>query len=77
MKLVLQITSVFDESFKMQIRNIPTLFWYMLYRVFHFGQQVHFVQQSMVALAISPNVTLITKRKTTDRMGKHWSSESL
>jgi len=38
MKLVLRITSVFDESFKMQIRNIPTLFWYMLCRDFHFFQ---------------------------------------
>ena len=51
MKLVLRITSVFDENVKMQIRNIPTLFWYMLYRDFHFSQQVHFVQQS-TALAI-------------------------
>ena len=59
MKLVLRTTSVFDENFKMQIRNVPTLFWYMLYRVFHFGQQVHFVQQS-TALVISPNATLVT-----------------
>ena len=59
MKLVLRITSVFDENVKMQIRNIPTLFWYMLYRDFHFSQQVHFVQQS-TALVISPNATFIT-----------------
>ena len=39
MKLVLRITSVFDENVKMQIRNIPTLFWYMLYRDFHLFQQ--------------------------------------
>jgi len=45
MKSVVQITSVFDENIKMQIRNIPTLFWYMLYSDFHFSQQVHFVQQ--------------------------------
>jgi len=38
MKLVLRITSVFDENKKMHIRNIPTLFWYMLYRDFHFFQ---------------------------------------
>jgi len=39
MKLVLRITSVFDENVKTQIRNIPTHFWYMLYRDFHFFQQ--------------------------------------
>ena len=53
MKLVLRITSDFDENIKMQIRNIPTLFWCMLHRDFHLTQQVLFVQQS-AALVISP-----------------------
>jgi len=38
MKLLLQITSVFDENIKMQIRNIATLFWYMLYADFNLTQ---------------------------------------
>jgi len=46
MKLVLRITSVFDENVKMQIRNVPTLFWHMLCRDFHLTQQAHFAQQS-------------------------------
>jgi len=28
-KMLLQITSVFHENIKMQIRNMPTLFWYI------------------------------------------------
>jgi len=70
MKLVLQITSVLDESFKMQIRNVPTHFWCMVYGVFHFFQQVHFVQQS-TALVVSPNATLVT---TDGRRQTAWGS---
>ena len=65
MKLVLQITSVFDENIKMQIRNIPTLFWYILQQKCHLTQQVHFVQQS-AALVISPNWLNCDMQQTTE-----------
>jgi len=38
MKLVLQITSVFDEKIKMQSRNFATLFWHMLHADFNLTQ---------------------------------------
>ena len=52
MKLVLRITSVFDENVKMQIRNIPTLFLVHALQGFSFIPAVHFVQQA-TALAIN------------------------
>jgi len=54
MKSVLQMTSVFDENIKMQIRKIPALFWHIWQWKCHLTQRVHFVQKS-AALAILPN----------------------